>query len=484
MMLKLIQRIVLICIMLGTADTIYCQTEWKSYYSETTLPKKAKLKTVKYKSYDYAITGYIFEKQFVNGQELNFYNTNTETDVIPIYIIPVPVSKTKLTNPIISGTYFLKDGISYLESTIKQKDNWSSGEIYINGIFKISNTYDDKGLTIKPSEAKELSIKTEDIIKCSGFYDDNKYPITLSKNSNNNDYDYKIEFDDRTLEASLTADYLKKTFFPTVDNLFTETKSSFNQYRVSLKFDDYINNSKNVKLIYENGDVFVGKVETNDDKYIAKEGEYVFFNGETFIGKLDRYSKIWTDGEWKFNDGSTENGDWLKKHNVTSDALSSAETMTEKHDLAIQLYEEQQQKLQAEKIAKQEAEEKKRIAEQQRKNTLIKKYGDYWGELVFRKEFTPGMTKEMVLEFTSDKYYKISRSIHNGMTIETWVFDKNKMQLEILNETANMDEDKKQAAVVAGLLMMGFAKELGYNFRDQFPTLVFTNGKLTDVYQY
>ena len=262
--------------MLGTANTIYCQTEWQSYYSETNLPKKAKLKTVKYKSYDYAITGYIFEKQFVNGQELNFHSTNTETNVIPIYIIPVPISNTKLTNLIISGTYFLKDGISYLESTVKQKGGWNSKEISIDGIFRISNAFNDKGITTQPSEAKELSIKTEDIIKCSGFYYDNKYPITLSRKSNKDDYDYRIEFDDRTLEASLTADYLKKIFFPTVDNLFRETKSSVIQYRVSLKFDDYIKNSKNVKLIYKNGDVFVGKVETYDKKYIANEGEYVF----------------------------------------------------------------------------------------------------------------------------------------------------------------------------------------------------------------
>ena len=189
----------------------------------------------------------------------------------------------------------MKDGISYLESTVKQKGGWNSKEISIDGIFRISNAFNDKGITTQPSEAKELSIKTEDIIKCSGFYYDNKYPITLSRKSNKDDYDYRIEFDDRTLEASLTADYLKKIFFPTVDNLFRETKSSVIQYRVSLKFDDYIKNSKNVKLIYKNGDVFVGKVETYDKKYIANEGEYVFFNGETFIGKLDRYSIIWTD---------------------------------------------------------------------------------------------------------------------------------------------------------------------------------------------
>ena len=93
------------------------------------------------------------------------------------------------------------------------------------------------------------------------------------------------------------------------------------------------------------------------------------------------------------------------------------------------------------------------------------------------------MTKEMVLEFTSDKFYKISRSIYGGSRIETWIFDKDKMQLEILKEVAVMDEDRKQA-VGAAFLLMEFAEGFGYNIREQFPTLVFTNGKLTDVYQY
>ncbi len=480
-MSKLIQRIVLICIMLGTANTIYCQTEWQSYYSETNLPKKAKLKTVKYKSYDYAITGYIFEKQFVNGQELNFHSTNTETNVIPIYIIPVPISNTKLTNLIISGTYFLKDGISYLESTVKQKGGWNSKEISIDGIFRISNAFNDKGITTQPSEAKELSIKTEDIIKCSGFYYDNKYPITLSRKSNKDDYDYRIEFDDRTLEASLTADYLKKIFFPTVDNLFRETKSSVIQYRVSLKFDDYIKNSKNVKLIYKNGDVFVGKVETYDKKYIANEGEYVFFNGETFIGKLDRYSIIWTDGEWKFNDGSTENGDWLKKYNVTSDALSSAKTMTEKHNLAIQLYEEQQQKLQAEKIAKQKAEEKKKIAEQKKKQALIAKYGTHYGTLISEGELDVGMSQLMVNEVWNKEFFVISKSVRSGESIEIWEFSKDKMQMAIINEGAKHKDSGGGEAALAAIFLMGLSEQLGGPIPPQMK--VFTNNKLTDIYR-
>lgn len=483
MMSKLIQRIVLICIMLGTANTIYCQTEWQSYYSETNLPKKAKLKTVKYKSYDYAITGYIFEKQFVNGQELNFHSTNTETNVIPIYIIPVPISNTKLTNLIISGTYFLKDGISYLESTVKQKGGWNSKEISIDGIFRISNAFNDKGITMQPSEAKELSIKTEDIIKCSGFYYDNKYPITLSKKSNKDDYDYRIEFDDKILDVDISTDYLKDNFFPNVNYLFQRTKSSYNEYIISLKFDDYIKNSKSIKLTYNNGDIFIGKVEANynDNNYNAIEGKYTFSNGEDFVGIISKYSEIWTDGEWKFTDGSTEKGNWLKKYNVTSDALSGAETMTEKHNLAVQLYEEQQQKLQADKIAKQEAEEKKEIAEQKRKQAYIDKYGDYYGTLISRGQLDVGMTQSMVSEVWNKEFFVVSKSIRTGQTIEMWEFSKDKMQLAIINEGAKNKDNGGGEAALAAIFLMGLSEQLGGPKPPQM--IVFTNNILTDIYR-
>lgn len=469
--------------MLGIANIIYCQTEWQSYYTETTLPKKAKLKTVKYKSYDYAIAGYIFEKQFVNGQELNFYSTNTETDVIPVYIIPVPISNTKLTNLIISGTYFLKNGISYLESTVKQKENWHLGEISINGIFRISNTFNDKGLTIKPNEAKELSIKTEDIINCSGFYYKNKYPITLSKKSNNDDYDYKIKFDDKILDINISTDYLKDNFFPNVNYFFQLTKSSSNKYRISLKFIDYIKNSKSVKLTYNNGDVFIGEVETNynDDNYNAIKGKYTFSNGEKFIGNISKYAEIWTDGEWKFTDGSTEEGNWLEKYNVTSDALSSAKTMTDKHNLAIQLYEEQQQKLKAEEIAKQEAKEKKKIAEQERKQAYIDKYGEYYGTLIGKGQLDVGMTQAMVNEVWKKDFFIVSKSIRNGKTIEIWEYSKDKMQMAILSEGAKNKENGGGEAALAAIYLMGLSKQLGGPTVPQM--IIFTNNKLTDIYR-
>ena len=41
-------------------------------YSQTNLPKRAKLKTITYS--DYTITGYVSKKHFVNGQKVQYYH--------------------------------------------------------------------------------------------------------------------------------------------------------------------------------------------------------------------------------------------------------------------------------------------------------------------------------------------------------------------------------------------------------------------------
>lgn len=107
---------------------------------------------------------------------------------------------------------------------------------------------------------------------------------------------------------------------------------------------------------------------------------------------------------------------------------------------------------------------------------LIAKYGDSWGNLIYKKEYTLGMTKEMIREFSYEKFYKVSKVIRNGNTIELWEFDRHKMELEASNEGG---EDGAKV-----LLLLSFLDNLGLgNINSKFPTLEFTNGKLTGVYQ-
>jgi len=356
-MTKSILKVILLCVIYATANSVYCQTDWQSYQTEKPLPEKAKIKTVKYNSYGYAAVGYVIDKQFVEGQSLTFYNTKTETNYIPIYVFPIPINSTKLTNPIISGTYFVKDGISYLESTIKKvgDSRYSSSNFSLRGVFRVTNSFDEKRLTAKTKEAKELKIKTEDIIECLGFYRNSRNPVILQKDSNNN-YLYKIKFDDRILEAVITKNYLIKDFFPVVDNLIKNTESSSNKYGFPLVFDNHLKSLNDVKLTYNNGDFFIGKVDEYNN---ADEGKYLFSNGEIFIGKCNKYQKIWEVGEWKFTDGSLENGNWLEKYGVSADDLSSVETLTDKHKLAIRIYEGKKEKEKKEKEKEEKEKEEK-----------------------------------------------------------------------------------------------------------------------------
>lgn len=342
-------RVFLLIVALAiTANLSYGQTDWQSYQTQTPLPKKAKLKTVKYK--DYAAVGYIFEKQFIEGQTLTFckmdYRGNIGTDTI------------------ISGIYFVKDGNAYIESNVQWKDkDWDENNYSLHGIFKVGNTLDGKGLAFNPDETKELSIEIADIIQCdckfsmiNGYY--KTYSATLTKQSYSNKGLLKIESkmsaDDNMLENEISIDLLK-SFFRVSNNSDDQRLL----YLTDIK--TIIENFTNTKLICKNGDVFFGQVQETKYGFLPLSGEYKFATGEILVS--DNLYSDWTylnpydiEGKLTFTDGSTENGDWLKKYDVSSYDLDSAETLTEKHNLAIKLYEQKQKKMQKEEMLIEEAE--------------------------------------------------------------------------------------------------------------------------------
>lgn len=440
--------------------------------SITPLPEKAKLKTIKYKNYDYAIVGYVYEKQFIEGQIISFYNTSTQSDKVSFGYISVPYSKTNLSNQMISGTYFVREGISYLDVTFADTDN------FIQGLFKVSNTHDGNGLSPNHKEARKLNIEPVNIIQCSG-YNRSGDPVFLQKNSN--DYVLKIELDDSNLEVSITSDYMEKNFYSSVSKLFKYRNAIDSRYEMPLDFDDYIKNSENVKLTYQNGDIFLGQIENSKGKYRAKEGKYTFSNGEIFTGTLNDYSsEIWTNGMWIFTDGNVENGDWLKKYNVTKDNLASVSTMTEKHSLAIQLYEQRQKRIMEEKIARLQSEEKKRVADQKRKQEYILKYGEYYGTLVSQGELRAGMSTAMVNAVFPKDFFIISESTRNGQSVEIWQFSKDKMETAIMLEGAKNKEEGVIGALATAFLI-ALSEQMGGPTIPRM--LIFKNNKLTDIYR-
>ena len=490
-MTKSIFKVILLCVIYATANSVYCQKDWQSYQMQKSLPKNAKKEIVKYKSYSYTAVGYILKKQFVEGQIITFYNTKIKK---PPYFdtsflnYPNSISNAGETDPIISGIYFVKDSISYLASTIIERLNRESeySRVNIQLIFKVTNTYDGKKLTVKPDEAKELSIETVDLVNFSGDYKRGEHPFTLQKRSNTNDYVLKIGLYGDTLETSISSDYLTKRVIPYISYLFKITRNNSEEIRINLDFDNYINNSKDVRLKYANGDIFVGKVT---EGLTPDDGEYTFSNGEVFKGKCNGRPSIWQDGEWVFIDGSVESGSWIKKYNASEVDLSSAKTLTDKHKLVIRIYEEELQKQQKqqeeEKISKQQEEEKKQIKEQQdedaikkRKANFTTKFGEYYGTLLFEKKFILGMTKEMI-KYTMGEVADFFDTTNNGH-IEIWVFsiDRVLAYFVAIGDIYNYQRLKQSL------------KEVGYSGMEALigryapfvpKKIVFTNNKVTSI---
>jgi hypothetical protein len=464
--------LILISLIIAVTNTIYCQTN----RVDQPLPSKAKLKFIEFGSFrnrlapHYVAIGFVNKKQFVENQKITFMSVTNPASRVDAY---------ELKDTLISGKYYCsKDGNSYIDGFWEVEN--PDIDIVIKGIFRISNKENGIGITANKKEGRSFSVNIEKTLYYKAF-DSEKEEIIILQRVPKDTFSLKIKYRDLTLETLLP--------------------KATEGIAIEMKKDGTISNipdiiiSQQVILTYGNGDVFNGSVKyvsdnnfSHEPSYKPKEGEYRYANGEIFIGKWgERNSwqreKIPIDGQMQFTDGSIENGNWLQKYNVREETLSNANTLTEKHNLAIRLYEAERQKLQEEKIAKQQAverkrqaEERKKIAEQRLYNTLTNKYGNYWGELIYNREFTPGMTKKMVLEFTSQKIYKISKAIRNGNYIEIWELDPQKLAWETIKE-----EGEKGAMT---LLALSLIENLGMgNINSQFPTLVFTNDKLTDVYQ-
>jgi hypothetical protein len=495
-----------------------------SSYSQTPLPKKAKLKTINYKYlyYDPAqeypsaehiviaslpgygkkqetgtrttvasynsfneqylktsdsyiqnktAVGYVYKKQFVENQNLTFIdysNANYRKDAV------------SGGDTIISGKYFVKNGIAYIDGI------WKNRNSFIKGVFAITNNEDKIGLTANPKSGYNLKI----VPVAVSYYKSPTCQLKRNVESDNQpdnetvSYYMKIVYQGRTLETSVSSELIKKY------GLFA--------------FNNLITNSRQVKLSYENGSVFTGTVESraNDNAISPRKGECKYSTGEIFTGDWND-SYIYGmpfNGKWTFADGSVEEGFWFEKYGLKdyewNTKIPTNISPTEKHTRVINIYNEKQEKERQKQLALQEEKRQRQLAlqekerqrqelfnaAQQHNQYLLSKYGNYWGNLIIQREFAPGMTKEMVLEFTSNKVYKISKSIRNGKSVERWKFDETKFMLELANESSKLDEKGREA--IGGLLViMQFAEMLGIDIKSQFPDLIFTNGVLTDVLQ-
>ena len=234
-------------------------------YSQTNLPKRAKLKTITYS--DYTITGYVSKKHFVNGQKVTILSLKTQ-------------------DTIMYGNYFANN-IAYINGIWKR--NTDNGITHAKGLFKVHNSNVEIGLTTIPRKADSLQIETEDIFYYQGFR--NKYPASLQKLSNNNYY----------LVVDYSAKKSEQKPDPQIKLELTVDKSLVKKYGF-YAIDDFIFNTTNVKQTYADGTIFIGKIENSSPdenniiQFKRKEGKFIYPTGPEAEEELIRLN----NGNYKY----------------------------------------------------------------------------------------------------------------------------------------------------------------------------------------
>ena len=105
-------------------------------------------------------------------------------------------------------------------------------------------------------------------------------------------------------------------------------------------------------------------------------------------------------------------------------SLAESALSKKQYQKAITLYEEAGKYKNAEEMKSKIREIESKIEEEQKTQRILDKYGTYWGNLVLRKEFTIGMTREMCADMVSTARYEISKSVNRyGGTHESWWYN-------------------------------------------------------------
>ena len=178
-----------------------------------------------------------------------------------------------------------------------------------------------------------------------------------------------------------------------------------------------------------------------------------------------------------FANGTTETGKWHdglspKEYEIKLKAETKAWL-----DARRKAREAQQQKEEQAKAQKLAQEKQKQQKEEQRKKSLIQKYGQRYGSLLYQGKLELGMTQRMCQEIINIKSYDIGKSILSGHRIETWTFNKDKQDMQIVAAMTQLSGEEAMALA----LLMGFADSVGVS-TTKYSVLVFTDGKLTSLY--
>lgn len=451
---------------------------------------QAKYKTIKYKSQGYAIRGNVIQNEFAEGEMEIFSMIQTE-GTVPLLYVPVNDKSSKIGTLLFRGTYYEINGKSCLKTTLSSR----YGD-QLQCVLLVDNMgYHKYRLTTNPKEAKSLFISS--LIE-GGSGTIGSYPVSLKKDANDSVYHFKMLLPDCELQATIPSDEVNGNFgikfnvalLQQIDDFKNDRFSYVKDFHVDIPwsyFVEYIKNKKKAKMIYKNGDIFIGSIRgegaiDKSDYYIPKEGRYEFKSGEIYEGNctiINGYNRarrgtdkgiLWFEGVWTFNDGKKEEGYWPQKYGVdkNDEFLQYEGTPTEVHNFALKLFEAKQQKQKEEELAEAKAAE----AKEKRKRENIRQYGSYYGSLINEGRLELGMTEEMVCKIVSKEYYVVNKWMENNDIVETWVFSQSRMEMGMFDQFG-----------AEGLLAMSLVNELsGGQIVEGFAKeLTFTNGKLSGI---
>lgn len=437
------------------------------------LPKKAKLEVILYEEADMIGIGYVYKKQFVENQQVSFLSKAFRDKNFSSYRIKErngnfylyerksgAWEKISSLKTFISGIYFIKNDTSYIKGIMQPYDGITCEGVFMFCNIEYNNKYflspsnkDCRQFSYGISDSITYQVRTRDGYKVYGKSQDDGYSL-------------RIDFPDESQILS-----------------FESSISSLSDLR---NLDFYrsfpIEELKYVNVRFANGDSFSGTVTSSDSKGIVKvvpdKGKYCYKTGETHMGKYSKiehgYGRIFVpNGIITFKDGVVASKDWLSKYNFTNDEWShiykTCNGLTEIRDMAVRLDQMKRQRLLEQQQEERRLELEKQRVENERRQRCISKYGDYYGNLIIKKEFALGMSKEMVRELLgeAEKLYKKSISTYLGHTIEIWSFNTE--------------------MVAQGVSFGGLLGALSYNrglaLQQKCPTLEFTDGKITSIYR-
>lgn len=280
-------------------------------------------------------------------------------------------------------------------------------------------------------------------------------------------------------------------------------------YQTDFDNRSFLKDNQTGKITFRNGNVFVGTIEIRTQfDYTIKpiKGEYKYVNGDKYIGTFESHANesiffynkkiyILGEGEITFSDGTTVNSsDWLNQYDFTEEQWKQIYveplSPTEIRNRANSIDKERKQKLDKERLAKEQVENVD-------KQPLVDKYGEYWGTLVYKSEYTLGMTKSMVMDILEGKrttyflngmlnpvnatYKDCYTTTKNGKS-ETLTFSKDKFfafMEKVVGKSTNQAEQIMLKESINKIKQPLLGQDM---LKSNFPTFIFTDGKLTEMY--